>query len=350
MNRRDKDYLWDKSGDPDPAVQHLENILGTLRYAGGPPDFSSIEAEKESESRSMRHWFFIGHRRLIGAMAMAALTLGIAVIWSTRHSRPYYEVVSMSGNPRVGSRLIGGVGRLGEGQWLETDGSSRARIKVGDIGRVEIEPNTRVGVISVTGAEHSMSLQRGKMHALIWAPPGHFSVNTPSAQAVDLGCAYTLEVDARGAGLLRVTTGWVAFEWHGREAFVPAGAMCSTRPGVGPGTPIQEDASQKFRAALTRLDFESLNGDERRNELATLLDESRPKDALTLWHLLVRGSAVERGEVYDRLAALIPPPSGVGREAVLTHDQRALDAWWNELGLGDTDWWRLWKRPWPNAR
>ena len=26
------DYLWDKSGEPDPQVQQLEEILGTLRY------------------------------------------------------------------------------------------------------------------------------------------------------------------------------------------------------------------------------------------------------------------------------------------------------------------------------
>ena len=26
------DYLWDKSGEPDPEIQKLEEILGTLRY------------------------------------------------------------------------------------------------------------------------------------------------------------------------------------------------------------------------------------------------------------------------------------------------------------------------------
>ena len=27
-----EDYLWDKSGQPDPQIQELEEILGTLRY------------------------------------------------------------------------------------------------------------------------------------------------------------------------------------------------------------------------------------------------------------------------------------------------------------------------------
>ena len=30
------DYLWDKSGEPDPEIQQLEDILGTLRYRPRP--------------------------------------------------------------------------------------------------------------------------------------------------------------------------------------------------------------------------------------------------------------------------------------------------------------------------
>ena len=30
------DYLWDKTGEPDPQIQQLEEILGTLRYRARP--------------------------------------------------------------------------------------------------------------------------------------------------------------------------------------------------------------------------------------------------------------------------------------------------------------------------
>lgn len=30
------DYLWDRSGEPDPEIQRLEEILGTLRYQPKP--------------------------------------------------------------------------------------------------------------------------------------------------------------------------------------------------------------------------------------------------------------------------------------------------------------------------
>ncbi len=31
-----EEYLWDKSGEPDPEIQQLEEILGTLRYQPKP--------------------------------------------------------------------------------------------------------------------------------------------------------------------------------------------------------------------------------------------------------------------------------------------------------------------------
>jgi hypothetical protein len=35
------DYLWDKSGQPDPEIQQLEEILGTLRYRPRPLEIPS---------------------------------------------------------------------------------------------------------------------------------------------------------------------------------------------------------------------------------------------------------------------------------------------------------------------
>ena len=119
-------------------------------------------------------------------------------------------------------------GRLGVGQWLETDGTSRAQIEVSSIGQVEIDPNTRVRLVETKPTEHRLELAQGRMSARIWAPPKLFYVDTPSGVAEDLGCAYTLEVDDHGASLLRVTLGWVALQLKDRESMVPAGAACAT--------------------------------------------------------------------------------------------------------------------------
>ena len=44
---------------------------------------------------------------------------------------------------------------------------------------------------------------------------------------------------------------------------------------------------------------------------------------MTLWHLLTRGTPEERARVYDRLAALAPPPEGVTREQILAGNRVA---------------------------
>jgi len=113
-----------------------------------------------------------------------------------------------------------------------------------------VEPSTRVRLLAMAAGLKRVALDRGTIHAYIWAPPGQFVVDTPSAVTVDLGCAYTLQVDDSGAGLVRTSLGWVGFKLNGHESFIPAGAACATRPKVGPGTPYFEDASAKFRTAL----------------------------------------------------------------------------------------------------
>jgi hypothetical protein len=234
-----------------------------------------------------------------------------------------WEVARLAGTPTIGANQIEGSGRLAVGEWLETDGTSRAKINVADIGQVDIGPNSRVRLVGTRSTEHRLSLQRGRLHAFISAPPRLFIVETPSATAIDLGCSYTLEVDDAGRSILHVTSGWVALELKGRESIVPAGAICVTQPGKGPGTPYFDDASARFREALSRLDFH--NGGAK--ALSIVLAEAREYDTLTLWHLLSRVSGAERNRVYERLATLITPPQGVTREGVLRLDKEMLDLW-----------------------
>jgi hypothetical protein len=171
-------------------------------------------------------------------------------------------------------------------------------------------------------------------------------VDTPSAVAVDLGCIYTLHVDDSGAGLLRTTMGWVGFKLKGRESFIPAGAVCATRPKIGPGTPYFDDATPAFREALSRFDFEATTPEERGTLLGVLIGDARKKDALTFWHLLSRVTDADRPSVFDRLASLAPPPAGVTREGILRLDRPMLDAWWDSLGYGEVFVWRTYERSW----
>ena len=268
--------------------------------------------------------------RFVGIAAVMLLSIAVGVYFLSRDSsRPSWDVFRLDGKPQIGSLTIGGKGKLGVGQWLVTDGSSRAQIAVGSIGHVEIDPNTRVRLLQTQPTEHRLELAQGRLSARIWAPPRLFFVDTPSAVAADLGCAYTLEVDDKGSSLLHVTSGWVALQLKDRESMVPAGAACQTRPGIGPGTPYFEDASAAFRSALSSFDFE--HDSKTPIALQTILNEARPRDSLTIWHLLFRVEGADRRQVYERLAFLSPPPAGVSRDGVMQLNQAMLDSWKDDL-------------------
>lgn len=305
-----------------PCVAAPENLWSEI----------SKELDRGPAANTNRVSFFFGLRPMqIAAFASLLLLVGtIGLWWFTRQKSPAvnlasWDVQRLNGTIRIGSESVDSKGKLGIGQWLETDGNSKAQIEVGSIGQVEIDSDTRVRLLQTQPTEHRLELARGKMSARIWAPPRLFFVDTPSAVAADLGCAYTLEVDDAGASLLRVTSGWVALELKDRESMVPAGAACETRPGVGPGTPYFEDASPVFRHSLQMIDF-SNDPSARKNATADLLNQSRARDTLTLWHLLPRVDLSERAEIYDKIASLVPPPAGLSRDQVLQLDEKSLES------------------------
>jgi FecR protein len=345
------DYLWDGSGEPDPEVQKLETVLGRYRHNQAAPTFDQV-----AEIHNVKQpWNFFNLRweyRFGAVAAVCVLAVTVLVVMRQTPSTnlgPSWDVVRLEGAPRIGWHALGeksGVGKLGVGQTLVTNSSSRASITLDETGRVEVDPGSRLRLVKNGPGRKRLSLERGTIHAVIWAPPGQFVVDTPSAVAVDLGCVYTLHVDDSGAGLLRTTMGWVGFKLNGHESFIPAGAICRTRPKIGPGTPYKEDASASFQDALSRFDFESHTPAERNALLGILLVDARKDDALTLWHLLSRVSDADRPGVYDRLATLAPPPTGVTRDGILRLDRPMLDAWWNSLGFGDIYLWRTYERDW----
>ena len=341
-------YLWDGSGEPDPEVQRLEKSLSRFRHGGEPPVFPAavhIGQEKLSFGFLQRLW----PRRLAAVAAVGLFAIAASILISrtepTGTPRPGWDVARIEGVPTVGAHSIRGAkAKLEVGQLLVTNANSRATIAVAEIGEIQVDPDTRVRLIQTMRDRKRISLEEGTIHAAIWAPPGEFVVDTPSAVAVDLGCAYTLHVAPDGSGLLRTTLGWVGFHSNGHDSFIPAGAVCATHRTSGPGTPYFEDSTESFRGALAQLDSATLTPESRSAALQTVLSQARKEDTLSLWHLLPRTEGTEREEVFRRFAALIPPPDGVTREGILRLDQRQLDLWWNELGLGDISVWRFWEQ------
>src|ERR1051325_8288105 len=151
-------------------------------------DLEPLLAKQASSVRSgsgVRMW-----RVQVAAAAVVLLIAGVGGLWVFKNRTPSvgpqksaWQVKRLDGTPRIGSEGISNNGELGVGEWLETDGRSRAQIAVGSIGNVEIDENTRVRLLETHATEHRLELARGKMSARIWAPPRLFFVDTPSAVA-----------------------------------------------------------------------------------------------------------------------------------------------------------------------
>jgi FecR protein len=279
--------------------------------------WKAIEAELDAPAQNRPPRRFLPVMRW--ALAAAVVTaLGVGLWYRTRPPKAGWDVVHADGSR----------GKIAVGEWLQTGAASTATLTVGgDIGTVQIEPNSRVRLLSARPGEQRLRLARGEISATVSAPPRLFFVDTPASTAVDLGCAYTMKADEDGNGLLRVTLGWVSLEWAGREALVPAGASCRTRPKLGPGTPYFDDASQGFQDALSRFDLAS--GDE--GAIDRVLSEARVRDTLTLWHLLSRVAPGDRQRVYNRMVELVPLPKTVSPDKALQLDADALKIWREEL-------------------
>lgn len=301
--------------------QFAAGMLQQLTLVDAPASiWKSIERALATEGPAVDHRnaSFTAHwPRALALAAMVVLAVGAAVYLSIDRSAPYDVVLLDS---------LSGVDRVSIGRWIETSATSRVRIRIGEIGTVDIAPNTRMQLVTARADEHRLNLARGSISAQIFAPPRLFFVDTPSATVVDLGCAYTMEVDEGGVGRLQVTSGWASLETGRFESLVPAGASCPTRP-EGPGTPAFDDASERLRQALLEFDY-SKGGQA---AIDVILAESRQRDTLTLWHLLSRVEMEQRQRIFDRMVALTPLPAGVTRDKALALDAATLKLWREEL-------------------
>lgn len=304
-----EEYLWDRSGPRDAEVERLERTLAPLRYR---------HRERQKP-------------KVVWAAAAAVLIAAAGISQIVPASRATaWEVAEVKGQARIGSRQAAVAMPVRTGQVLRTGDTSQLTLRADDLGEIDLGPDSELRA----AGNGQVRLRRGSLHAFIWAPPRQFVVDTPSARAVDLGCEYTITMNDSGDGRLRVATGWVAFQFRDRESFIPAGAECLTRAKEGPGIPYYEDAPEGLRTGLADLD------------LQRVLIAARPRDGLTLWHLLTRGSERDRSAVFDRFAQLVTLPPTVSRANVLRKDPRTIDLCWNALNLENTGWWRGWKRQW----
>ncbi len=298
------------------------------------PSVSSLDSESDDKTNN----FLLqanendNQKLFVSAGIVSAIALGIILAFLIFDNTPatYWIVEKISGYPTIESKILTSQGILKVGEKLFTDSQSRAQLKIGNIGEIDIEPESMIQIEETPLSEHSLMLNKGKISTRTWVTPKLFSIKTPSAHIIDLGCAYYLSVDENKTTSVIVKSGWVLVEQNNKKSLVPQDASCLAQALVGLGTPHSNDASSLFKESLYNLDFVGNN----EKELSVLLSEARTKDLITLFHLLKYLDQESREKIYDKISTLSTIPQRITRENIVSGDRDTLGRLWVALGLG----------------
>lgn len=263
---------------------------------------------------------------------ISAIALGIVVAFFVFDHSPsvFWSVEKISGFPVIESRVLTDQGIIKVSERLVTDSESRARIIVGGIGEINIEPLSEIQIIETESSEYKLLLTKGKISVITLLAPKLFSIETPSATIKDFGSMYYVTVNNNSSTSLSVKSGWAKMENNNRRALLSSGTTCFSAPSIGPGIPVAKDATDLFKESLHKLDFEN-GGDA---ELTILLSESRQEDLISLFHLLKQLNPESYGKIYDRISWLFKIPQRITREGIVNGDADMLARLWTELGAG----------------
>lgn len=311
------DYLWDRSGTADPGVARLEALLGSARPAPAPVQHIMLRARARKRRQRLARF---GVSSLAAAAALALLLQG-STRWSVTRTR----------------------GRVTQTQHatrhtVATGTGGTATVRLGSLGIGELEENS---VVEYARDDRSrLRLLRGTIHLRVNANPRAFRVVTRAADAVDLGCVYSVRMADDGRLALVVAEGTVEILSRHGLVRVPQGFGVVTDSAGVPGLVLPLDARGEVRALVREI--ETLGSTSVR--VAKLLGLVRGKDEIALWSLLPRLHGKDRESVVDRLLAGRTRDAEGSKARLLEGDVRAIELLGAQLErqwVGPpSSWWR----------
>lgn len=329
----DRDYLWDPSSTPEPAVAEIERRVGLLRL--------------DPMSRPLRHGAPARRRPRVsrvwlGGFALAATLVivtasSVAWRWTWPEGRSWpMRVDSGEGQGPRADRLV-------VGEPLTVDASGVARVDVARVGSMAVRGGTELTLRSTASNRHRLALTRGTVDVRVWAPPGAVVLQTPAGEVIDLGCIFQVQVDESGAARVSVETGWVQLDNVYGELLVPAGASSEMHPGEAPRVAIYADAAAPFRDGVRAFE-RALSRDGADVDALAFVDLARRRDVYTLLLLSRSVPAPAARVILARAAALVAPPATVDVDDIVNGDRDALWRWLEALDLpSPKNWWLNWR-------
>ncbi|MFQ5503307.1 MAG: FecR domain-containing protein [Planctomycetota bacterium] len=294
MKVRSENYLWDRSGEPDPEIVALEKLLAPCAHDGRP-----LELRRRP-------------RVLPGLAAACVVLIGIG-IWI--ESRP--EPLEL--------RVVGARRKLNDASLFVATESERELSLGGGVAELTLDVGSRLHIQALDRRKTRLYLERGGLTAFVSADarPRFFEVGTPAARCIDLGCFYTLEVDEDGDARVDVSFGQVAFQHGAREVYIPSGATCKASRETGPGTPRFSDCSTVLVGLLDAFDDLATAAPEirRRSAAKVMASLETERDTLPVWHLLQDKDEVIASQAVLALGRVAGWPAGIPQGCRLMSQQ-----------------------------
>lgn len=283
MSERDE-YLWQRGGEADQAVQQLEQLLSVLAHDGR---VLPLEVLPTQPARPVvrRRWPWV-------VLAAAA---AVALVWWLWRPDPALQ-------PGAPARTF-----------VATDG--KLVVPLGEVAEITLAPGSTLHFEHWQQDQALFRLERGTMLARVAPPPAvapdFFLVDTALGRVTDKGCQYELRVGDDGSNHIRVTQGAVTFAFAQRTVFVPAGANTLVTASSGPSTPMFADAAAELQKAVRMFDEVAAKGgaDLRRKAVFQVTEACHvPRDSLVLFHLLYDDDPEVRDRAEAALVDLVGPP------------------------------------------
>jgi hypothetical protein len=335
-------YLWDPNATPDAEIENLERLLKP--HGAHVLELATRALPLPRRPRSLLL------RRSAYAAAASLTMLGCTYLlhahrlnWTDGNPWP---VTTVRENGTTEGAL------LEVGERIVTASDQTATLSAARIGKVVVAPNSAVRLVRTQKGRHRIELERGRMHAKVWAPPSYFGVAHGETRVIDMGCEFDLNIESPGNGFLSVTSGWVIY-WHGdRGVFVPEHYSLAFSE-AGAQIPSRVDAANDFRGWVNELDTQLASNPAidhpRAVELvAQITAGARDEDYFSLLTLLGRYPRLAQSALYPRLAMAlkVSPDDELHRARWAQGEPEPQNQWWNKLPKQPKEphsWWWNWK-------
>ena len=334
LNSLPADPVTLSSGKKDEIWNRVESGINKDKY-------KILRSEEDSEFEEENSLNFFSRYKYVFSGIAAVLALAFIVFGvknmklsndrmseqNTFGLASYWKVSNLQGNSLIGDVAMSSNDSIKEGQFIQTNNVSRAELVIADIGKIIIEPNTKVYFVKGSDGNNRINVEYGTINADMNSNGKTFFVEMPSAVATDNGGKYTMTIDSLGDGFVFVKSGKVDVESPNRAAIVPAGNIVLTKKNIGVGTPFNENSSPKFRNALFSYDFGKCND----ACVAILLNAAKMSDAVTLVNLMPNVDKEYSDKVYTKLANFVPPPSNINTDSIPFIDEEKLNQWIDKI-------------------